>query len=49
MKCVLCAEPSFGGFYMNSSERQICFTCFDKIKGVESYAPNPFQEHPVSK
>jgi len=43
MKCVLCAEGLFGGFYMNSPERQICFTCFDKIKGVETFAPNPFQ------
>ena len=44
MTCVLCAEYSSAGFYMNSKDRQICFTCFDKIKGVQTYAPNPFQE-----
>jgi hypothetical protein len=43
-KCVLCAEGLFAGFYMNSPERQICFICFDKIKGIQHYAPYPFEE-----
>jgi len=44
MKCVLCNESAHAfGFYVNSSERQICITCFNAIKVLEHYAPNPFQ------
>jgi hypothetical protein len=44
MNCVLCAESSaMFGFYINSPSRTICITCFNSIKELKHYAPNPFQ------
>ena len=44
MKCVLCdgSTASFG-FHINDLNRNICIICFDSIKNLQHYAPNPFQ------
>jgi len=50
MKCVLCDGSTHAfGFYINNSARSICITCFNAIKELKHYAPNPFQNYAVKE
>lgn len=50
MKCVLCEGSTHTfGFYINNATRSICITCFNAIKELKHYAPNPFQEQPTKE
>jgi len=43
MTCALC-DSNYAISISVPSGKTICFPCFQSIKNLESFAPNPFQE-----